>query len=186
MNALTIGLGGPGVWVNIKNGSMTIYVLALCFDLFAACCSRTSFPSFCRLYFEAASCGKDSCVICADGGRHVDPTCLYTSGCIPDTGVCFCYMPCCGTEALIENSQLAAYLEASEPVISVCVRVSHGKQGLPSCVSEFVEGRNDKGEVIPIKGEPWQLLKIDPGLSRLILLSCPVLKKIIVEHIERT
>lgn len=177
-----IGLGGVGAWVHLQNGIMTIYVMALCFDLFTACCDRVSFPSMAKIYFDSVRCDDEECKSCTDSGMHTDPTGKYC-GCTPDVGVCFCYSPCRGMEAPVTNKHYLPYLEKETPIDTIFARRIDGKKGMPVLVSDCIGAKSKQGGEIDVRTEPWQLLKLDPGLSRLIILSCPVLKRIVLEHV---
>lgn len=37
------------------------------------------------------------------------------------------------------------------------------------------------GEQLPFKNNAWQLVKLSPGLSRLLILACPILKGLMVD-----
>nr|WEG68952.1 tegument protein UL16 [Mastomys natalensis cytomegalovirus 1]WEG71180.1 tegument protein UL16 [Mastomys natalensis cytomegalovirus 1] len=181
-DGIVFGLGGTGAWVRVKNGVMTIYTYALCFDVFAACCDRLSFPSLAKIYFESTKCGNDTCSCCKDSGRHVDPTGKFC-GCTPDPGVCFCYTSCGGLDAPITNRTFMPYLELEDSFERVFCKKFDGKRGLPIPVDACIGGTTETGAEVPIRNEPWQLLQIEPGLTRLIILACPVLKRTVIEHV---
>lgn len=181
MNGDFIGLGGVGAWVHLHDEIMEMYVMSLCFDLYATCCDRVSFPSMAKIFFDMVRCTDDMCTFCTDSGMHVDPTGKYC-GCTPDVGVCFCYCPCNGTDAPVTNRNSLPYLEKDKPIHSLFVRRLDGKKGMPAKVSDCIGAKDKQGMEVPIRTDPWQLLKLDPGLSRIIILSCPVLKRIILEH----
>ncbi|AWV68179.1 M94 protein [Murid betaherpesvirus 1] len=181
---VTVGLSGVGAWVQIKDGgNLTLFVFALCFDVFTACCDRLAFPSLAKIYNDTVSCSADRCGFCRDSGRHVDPTGRFV-GCVPDSGVCFCYSPCRGTDAVVTDRSHLPYLELEEGANthSLFVRRYDGRKGLPPTISAYLGARNDAGEEIQLRVEPWQLLKIESTLSAMIIMACPTLKKIVLEH----
>ncbi|CCE56599.1 M94 protein [Murid betaherpesvirus 1] len=181
---VTVGLSGVGSWVQIKDGgNMKLFVFALCFDVFTACCDRLAFPSLAKIYSETVYCEADKCGFCRDSGRHVDPTGRFV-GCVPDSGVCLCYSPCRGTDAVVSVRSWLPYLELEDGANthSLFVRRYDGRKGLPATISDYLGARNSEGKEIPLRTEPWQLLKIEPTLSAMIIMACPLLKKIVLEH----
>lgn len=182
---IILGLGGAGVWARIYNSTVVIYTFALCFDLYAACCDRVCFPSLAKVFFESVRCSEETCRFCSDTGRHVDATAQYC-GCTPDSGVCFCYAPCTGTSATVINGSFLPYLESEGggSIHNIFIRRLDGKKGsLPLCVSDCIGARDEHGNEVPVRREPWKLFKIEETLSRMIVLACPILKRIVMEHV---
>ncbi|AFX83408.1 B94 [Murid betaherpesvirus 8] len=180
-NEVTFGVGGAGAWVNVKDKIVTLYVYALCHDLFMACCDRIAFPSLAKIFTESTRCAKDSCMFCSDSGKHVNCLAEY-GGCVPDNGLCFCYTACNGCDATVTQTAYMPYLEANDAIYSMFIR-RHDAPGIPGTISACIGARNQQGGEVCMRTEPWCLFKVDCALSRLIVLSCPTLKRLVTDYL---
>lgn len=178
---LVFGLSGVGAWIRVRGAVITLYAFALCSDLYMACCDRLLFPSLAKLYAETVKCDGDGCDRCRDSGRHVDPVARFF-GCTPDSGICFCYAACGGADAPVRETSYLPYFETDAPVSRLFVRKFDGRKGLPFKVSECIGGKDARGAEVPLRDNTFQLVRLDDVLSRLIVLACPVLKTMIMQH----
>ncbi|AAF99182.1 pR94 [rat cytomegalovirus strain Maastricht] len=180
--SLVFGVGGVGAWIRVRGAALTLYAFALSSDLYTACCDRIMFPSLAKIYTASVGCGDDGCEGCRDPGRHVDPTAGFF-GCVPDTGTCFCYMTCAGLDAPVRNPGYLPYLEADPASISrLYVKKFDGKKGLPCRASECIGARDARGAEVAVRDDTFRLVRVDPALSRLIVLACPALKMMVMQH----
>lgn len=182
------GLSGVGAWVLVEGSKLTLFCFALCYDLYTACCDRLFFPSLAKIYRDTVGCERDDCVSCADSQRHVDLTGAFL-GCTPDRGLCLCYRPCGGVDdAPVRRRGFLPYLEIEDEagdgrIERLFVRQPEGRKGLPATLSECLGARNARGLEVGLRDGSWQLIRLDSGLSRMIIMACPVLKRLVVEHV---
>lgn len=173
-----VRLGGACAWAVILNGEFYIYSYVLTFDLFATCCDRNKFPSMSRLYSESVFCDSVDCLFCRDHGKHVDPEGRYL-GCVPDSGKCLCYAPCTTPSARITRSDhLPFFTEHCEKAVSLELKKSSFSV-IGHTPDTHIAIRDEDGNDVELKCNSWNLVKFDPALSRLIILACPVLKKLV-------
>ncbi|AAK57137.1 T94 [Tupaiid betaherpesvirus 1] len=166
---------GVGAWVVRDRDELSLYTYVLAYDLYAACCDRSCFPSLVRLFAETVYCGRSTCALCRDHGRHVDPAGCFV-GTVPDGGVCFCYTPCRFDHCpIVRDDHVPFFTDCEDEDLTLAI----GRQcDLRQELSELVLVRDRRGQPVPFKEQVWQLVKLDPGLSRLIVVSCPVLKRL--------
>lgn len=175
-----VRLGGICAWAVRRDGELFIYVFVLTFDLFAACCDREKFPSLSRMYAESVQCEDVKCFFCNDHKKHVDPFGEFI-GCVPDTGNCFCYAPCTTPSAKISQvDHLPFFTEQSENATTMEIRKSSFSV-IGSSPDRHICIRDKDGNELSFKSNSWNLVKLDHVLSRLLILSCPVLKKLVIE-----
>lgn len=179
--SLVFGVSGVGAWIRMRGPVLTLYVFGLNSDLYTACCDRLMFPSLAKIYAESVKCDGDECEGCRDPGRHVDPTASFF-GCVPDSGTCFCYMACGGFDAPVRNRGYLPYLETDAPISRLFVKKFDGKKGLPYKVSECIGAKDALGAEVAVRDNTFSLMRVDPALSRLIVLACPVLKMMVMQH----
>lgn len=178
---LLFSVVGVGTWVRVRGAMITLYVFALCSDLYMACCDRVLFPSLAKLYAESVKCGDDGCDRCRDSGRHVDPVGAFF-GCTPDSGTCFCYATCGRSDPLVRNPGYMPYFEMETPISRLFVKKFDGRKGLPFKLSEYIGAKDAQGNEVPVRDNTFQLFRLDHGLSRLIVLACPMLKMMVMQH----
>lgn len=171
-------LGGVCAWAVFIGDEVSIYCYVINFDLFAACCDRTRFPSMARLYAESVRCDSLTCKFCRDHGKHVDVAGKFF-GCVPDCGSCFCYVPCRSPVAMVSDRSSMPFFTQSDGGASLINKVvSLAPIGLD--VSRHIGVLDEQGKELEVKRDAWTLVKLEPELSRLIILCCPVLKRLAV------
>lgn len=173
-----VSLGGAGAWCSRNGRELCIYAYVLKFDLFTGCCARDIFPSMAKLLSEMVTCADQTCVFCTDHGKHTDPSGRYV-GCTPDRGTCFCYAPCATEEIKISNPDNAVFFTDGDGPATVNVSADSGGR-LSVSPGDYVKVADIGGVTLPFKGDAWVLVKFEPALSRLIVLSCPVLKRLVL------
>lgn len=167
-------LGGACAWAVPGPAGLVIYAYVLTFDLYTACCDRGRFPSMARVFADLVYCGDAGCALCRDHGKHVDATAKFI-GCVPDTGNCFCYAPCSTASRVHDDSQLP-FVTDDEAATSI--QLNTGVSSLGTDVSAHVSVKDADGRALAVKSAAWHLVRFPPGLSRLIVLACPVLKRL--------
>nr|CDI95429.1 GP94 [Caviid herpesvirus 2 str. CIDMTR] len=172
---------GVGSWVLVQGDTYTIYCFVLSCDLYVACCDRRFFPSAARMVAKTTACDSETCSFCRDHGKHVDVTGKFI-GCVPERGCCLCYTSCGIRITPGQSETILPFLcDDDESVEAVQATVRQDTR-LSTKLSDYVCLKNVNGENVPVKDEAWNLMKIDPDLSLLIILSCPVLKRLTLSH----
>lgn len=176
-----VRLGGLCCWGVYSGEDVSIYTFVLAFDLFTSCCERHEFPSLARLCSKSTACDDVRCAFCYDHGSHVDASGMF-SGCTPDTGVCLCYSTCKTPNAAItDRSFLPFLMDSDEDRAERIVVKDHVPGPLSTDPAKYVFIETADGEQLPFKNNAWQLVKLSPGLSRLLILACPILKGLMVD-----
>lgn len=176
-----IRLSGVCAWAVSRDGEVSIYAFSLKYDLYMACCDRSQFPSMAKMYADTVRCDQE-CLFCRDHEKHVDPTARFI-GCIPDMGVCFCCTPCTTPVAKITHTEHLPFFTEADDADSLGYDIG-GVQTLSPFLAKFVTVLDSSGTELKLKNGPWQLIKIEPALSRLIILACPVLKRLVYTMTE--
>lgn len=175
-----VRLGGVCAWAVRRGGDLFIYAMVLTFDLYAACCERSRFPSMARLYSETVYCDSMDCHFCRDHGKHTDPVGEYLD-CVADHGMCLCYAPCTTPSAKItRRDHIPFFTEQSDRAATFELKKS-SFAAIGMTPDRHVCVRDGDGNELDIKCNSWNLVCVDAELSRLIILACPVLKKLAVE-----
>lgn len=167
-------LGACGSWCLVKDNTMCIYTFVAVYDLYLACCDKNVFPSLGKIIFDMLVCKKDECVFCKDHNKHVDQS-GYIIGCISNQETCFCYTPCKQEKVFVNSPELLPLL-SDEQITNL--DLVHKKNSFSQDINKCVHGYNNDQPVV-LKNSNWMLVKFSLELSRLIVLSCPVLKRLI-------
>lgn len=177
-----VRLGGTCCWAVYRGDEVFIYAHVLVFDLFASCCERDDFPSLARVCSKSVACDDATCPFCYDHGSHVDPAGTFI-GCVPDGGTCFCYAMCTTPDPIVTHRGSLPFLTDSEE--SSVYRLML-KDPAPKTLSvnpgDYLSLLTKEGKTLPFKNEAWHLVKLPSALSRLIILSCPVLKGLAIDY----
>ncbi|ANC96565.1 tegument protein UL16 [macacine betaherpesvirus 9] len=166
---------GCGSWCLNNIDNYYIYTFVLNYDLYLACFDNV-LPSLSKIIFDMTACNNERCVFCKDHKKHVDST-GKTIGCIDNQETCFCYIPCRKKGVAISNSELSSLL-CDQEIDTVDLMYPEKNAQLSTDINSFVTGYKNK-EPIVLRNSNWILIRLNPALSRLILLSCPVCKRIV-------
>lgn len=173
-----VPLGGCGAWCIRDGNEVSIYTFCLNYDLFLACYDKETFPSLAKLIFDTIKCKQDDCIYCQAHDVHVDQSgqsCLR----IVNTETCFCYSPCRQSRATVSNFDLTPLI-SDEPIDHLDILPLKKSQFLSLDMNHYVHGY-DGDKPIVLKTGNMMLVRLNPELSRLVLLSCPILKNLAFE-----
>lgn len=173
-----IPIGKCGIWCVRFKDRYTLYMFTLKYDLGVVCWPHsTVFPSLSHLLIEANGCDSDMCGFCRGHEKHVD---VFNAapGVSRNFQTCFCGVPCEKAPWTIKDSQFKP-LFAQQEIERLMYRHDkiNGKVLQPD-INMYFEATDAKGNIIPLENNNWTLLRLDPRLSYMIIVACPVLKRL--------
>ncbi|AFK83931.1 B94 [miniopterid betaherpesvirus 1] len=169
-------LGGVGAWALYDGDEIVLYAFVLAFDLFTAFCDRNWFPSLAYMFSRSVLCDDVKCIFCTDNGKHVDPMAGFV-GCKPDEGLCMCYAPCRSPIAEITCDDHVPFLTDSDDAAFLMTK-TRTATAVGVDVDAHIGVMDRDGRELPVKTAAWTLVKWDPYISRLLVLSCPIMKRL--------
>lgn len=180
-----VKLGGVCSWAVCRGGRMNLYAFALAFDLFATCCDRSGFPSMAHLLSRTVACNAPHCLFCKDLGKHVDSTCRFV-GCVPDAGLCFCYVPCRAPACKVGCEDYLPFFTDAPGAASLTLRSASadGSVVISADPSRYLRVLDGDGKDLGVKTNAWVLLRWDDFITRMVVLSCPVLKRLVLSALD--
>ena len=167
---------GCGSWCLNNIGRYYVYTFVLVYDLYLACFEKNTLPSLSKVVFDMISCNNKHCVFCKDHSKHVEQT-GKTVGCTDNQETCFCYTPCKKKMAKISNQDLSSLL-CDQELDLLDLIYPEKPTSLSTDINAYVHGHKNQEPVV-LRNTNWILIRLDPAISRLILLSCPVCKRIV-------
>ncbi|HAC7399585.1 TPA_asm: hypothetical protein G0F00_24165, partial [Salmonella enterica] len=173
-----IPLGGCGVWCLKNGGDLYIYAFVLVYDLYVACYDKTIFPSLAKIVFDMIACDSEDCVFCKDHNKHVSQA-GHIVGCVSNQETCFCYTPCQKKMTDINNPELISLL-CDQEINKIDIMYPEKKAPLSLDINSYVHGYLGD-EPCALKCVNWMPIRISSALSRLIILSCPVCKRVVMD-----
>lgn len=173
-----IPLGGCGVWCLKNGGDLYIYAFVLVYDLYVACYDKTIFPSLAKIVFDMIACDSEDCVFCKDHNKHVSQA-GHIVGCVSNQETCFCYTPCQKKMTDINNPELISLL-CDQEINKIDIMYPEKKAPLSLDINSYVHGYIGD-EPCALKCVNWMPIRISSALSRLIILSCPVCKRVVMD-----
>nr|APO38450.1 tegument protein UL16 [Human betaherpesvirus 6A] len=171
-------LGGCGAWCLKNGGDLYIYTFALSFDLFLTCYDKSIFPSLAKIIFDMIACESEDCVFCKDHNKHVSQAGQIV-GCVSNQETCFCYTPCKKKMANINNPELISLL-CDQEINKIDIMYPERKASLSLDINSYAHGYSGD-DPYALKCVNWIPVRISAALSRLIILSCPVCKRVVMD-----
>lgn len=170
-----ICINGCGGWCTKSDGRYSLITFALQFDLYLGCCDGSVFPSLASIVQQLIKCKRKNCIFCNNHSGHV-PQGGEQDKSGRNQKTCLCYTQCRNTGHVNPMRYLPLMVDGNAHKITVRAK----NNCLSTNISDFVTVVDGDGNPIPLKRNNWVLLKLGYTVSRLMVLSCPVLKSLVM------
>ncbi|UEH20643.1 protein U65 [Elephant endotheliotropic herpesvirus 6] len=173
-----VPIGTCGVWAVATGCQISIVCFALRYDLAVCLSDPRMFPSLARCLASAVGCAQDTCSYCTGHNKHVGV--FDVNG---DYGknkeLCFCSTPC--GDWTVKDESMKPLLSKDDRIVAIRVKEPANSENTIFCkVGDYFYGVTANGEDVRLSDENFILLKIDPRLSHMIIVSCPILKRMCI------
>ncbi|QEY96033.1 tegument protein UL16 [Elephant endotheliotropic herpesvirus 1A] len=168
-------IGTCGVWTVTTGAQTNIVCFALRYDLAVCISDPKVFPSMARCMASAVGCAQDTCSYCTGHNKHVEV--FDVNG---DYGknkeLCFCSTPCGDWD--FRDESMKPLFSKNDEMVGIRVREPPNSENtIFAKASDYFYGITRDGKEVGLSDENFILLKIDPRLSHMIIVACPILKR---------
>ncbi|UVZ34397.1 protein U65 [Elephant endotheliotropic herpesvirus 3B] len=176
--AKIVPVGNCGVWFYSTGYQPYMVTFALKYDL-CVCVwpNPVMFPSFARVLAAAVGCSNAECSYCTGHDKHV--------GIFDVAGehgknaeICLCSIPCAREDWKITNEGLKRLL-CKEDIVSIQLETAPANPNvIEPTLGTYFYGVDKDGKKVPLEEQNFMLIRLDPKLSYMMILACPVLKRL--------
>ncbi|UEH20533.1 protein U65 [Elephant endotheliotropic herpesvirus 2] len=171
-----VSIGNCGVWSVATGSQINLVCFALKYDLAVCLSDPKIFPSLARCMASAVGCNQETCSYCTGHDKHVGMFDVCgTHG--KNKELCLCSIPCARSDWKINDPSMKP-LFCKEDITSIQIRDPPPDPNIifPK-ISQYFYGVTVDNRAVELKDDSFMLVRLDAKLSNMMILSCPILKR---------